>query len=102
MKPIFKRNSYAHDFVNHCIKMFLNKLSIQRDINFMVSKREIICVLPYLGQISLDLRIRLRQTIKKNLPYFILNVILRLSVDMLFRFKDSLEKKNVLRLSLYV
>ena len=26
LKSIFKHNSYHHDFVNHCIKKFLNKL----------------------------------------------------------------------------
>ena len=48
LKSIFKYNSYPHDFVNHCIKTY--KLFIQRDLNFMVPKRELICVLPYLGK----------------------------------------------------
>ena len=44
LKSILKRNSYPHNLVNHCIKKFLNKLFVQRDLNFMVSKREFIYV----------------------------------------------------------
>ena len=56
LKSILKRSSYPHNLVNHCIKKFLNKLLVHRDLNFTVPKRELICVLPYLGKASLDLR----------------------------------------------
>ena len=49
LKSILKYNSYSHNLRNHCIKKFLNKLFVQRDVNFMVPKRELICVLRYLG-----------------------------------------------------
>ena len=54
-----------------------------------------ICVLPYLGEASLDLRARLRRTIEGNLPYCKLKEIFRYNcrLNILFRFKDSLEKK---------
>ena len=95
LKSILKHNSYPHNLVNHCIKKILNKLFVQRDINFMVPKRELICVLPYLGKTSLDLRIRLRRTIERNLPFCKLKIIVRSKCrfNTLFRFKDSLEKK---------
>ena len=54
----------------------------------MVPKRELICVLPYLGKASLDLRTRLRRTIERNLPFRS-----KCRLNTLFRFKDSLEKK---------
>ena len=38
---------------------------IQRDLNFIVPKRELICVLPYLDK-TFDLRTRLRRTIEGN------------------------------------
>ena len=60
LKSILKHNSYPHNLVNHCIKKFLNKLFVQRGLNFMVPKKELICVLPYLGKASLDLRTKLR------------------------------------------
>ena len=43
----------------------------------MVPKREFTFVLQYLGEISVDLRIRLRQTIERYLPYCKLKVIFR-------------------------
>ena len=63
LKSILKRNSYPH---NHCIKKFLNKLFVQRDLIFRVPKRDLICVLPCLGKASLDLRTKLRRTIESN------------------------------------
>ena len=56
LKSIFKHNNYPQNFVNQCIKKFLNKLFIKKDLNFMVPKRELTFVLPYLGKLSLDLR----------------------------------------------
>ena len=95
LKSILKRNSYPHNLVNHCIKKFLNKLFVQRDLNFTIPKRELICVLPYLGKASLDLRTKLRRTIERNLPFCKLKIIFRSKcrLNTLFHFKDSLEKK---------
>ena len=95
LKSILKHNSYPHNLVNHYMKKFLNKLFVQRGLNFMVPKKELICVLPYLGKASLDLRTRLRRTIERNLPFCKLEIIFRSKcrLNTLFRFKDSLEKK---------
>ena len=46
LKSIFKHNNYPQNFVNQCIKKFLNKLFIKKDLNFMVPKRELTFVLP--------------------------------------------------------
>ena len=95
LKSILKRNSYPHNLVNHCIKKFLNKLFVQSDLNFTVPKRELICVLPYLGKASLDLRTKLKQTIERNLPFCNLKIILRSKCRLKtsFHIKGSLEKK---------
>ena len=84
----------SHNLVNHCIKKFLNKLFIQRDLNFTVPKRELICVLPYLGEASLDLRTKLRRTIERNLPFCKLKIIVRSKcrLNNLFHFKIQLKK----------
>ena len=66
LKSLLKCSIYPHNFVNHCIKQFLNKLFSQSDLNFTVPKSEMICVLPCLGKASLDLRIKIRQTIERN------------------------------------
>ena len=36
LKSIIKHNNYPQNFVNQCIKKFLNKLFIKKDLNFMV------------------------------------------------------------------
>ena len=50
--------------------MLLNKLFVERDLSFTVPKMELICVLPYLGKASLDLRTKLKEftisSIKNN------------------------------------
>ena len=83
LKSILKHNSYPQ------------VLFFQRALKFMVPKRELICVLPYLGKASLDLRTRLRRTIERNLPFCKLKIIFRSKcrLNTLFRFKNSLEKK---------
>ena len=50
LMSILKHNSYPHNLVNHFIKKLLNKIFVQKDLNFMVPKRELICVLPFLGK----------------------------------------------------
>ena len=65
------KNNYLQNFLNQCIHKFLNKLFIQKDLNFMVTKRELAFVLINLGKTSLDLRTRLRRTI--NETYNIVN-----------------------------
>ena len=95
VKSILKRNSYCHNLANHCIKTFLNKLFVQRDLNFMFPKRELICIIPYLGKASLDLRTKLRKTIERNWPFCKLKLIFwsKCRRNTLFHLKDSLEKK---------
>ena len=77
LKSIFKHKNYPQNFVNQCIKKFLNKLFIKKDLNFMVPKRELTFVLPYLGKLSFDLRTRLRQSIERDLPYSKLKILSR-------------------------
>ena len=52
--------------MNQYIKKFLKKIFVKRDLNFMTPKRELTFALPHLGKISLDLRTKLRQTIRKK------------------------------------
>ena len=82
LKSIFKHDNYPQNFVNQCIKKFLNKIFIKKDLNFMVPKRELTFVLPYLDKLSFDLRTMLRRTIERDLPYYKLKLFLDLSVDL--------------------
>ena len=95
LKSIIKRNSYSHNLESNFIKKLLNNLFVERDLNFTVPRRELVCVLPYLGKASLDLGTKLRWTIERNLPFCKLKIIFRSKcrLNTLFHFKDSLEKK---------
>ena len=98
LKSIFKQNSHPQNFVSQCIKTSLNKLFIKKDLNFVVPKRELTIVLPYLGKLSFDLRTRLRQIIERDLTYCKLEIIFRSKcrLNALFQFIDPLEKKFAL------
>ena len=59
------------------------------------SKKELICVLPFLGKRSMQLRTRLVNPIESNLKFCKLKVIFQspCKLNSLFRYKDSLQKK---------
>ena len=58
-------------------------------------KKELICVLPFLGKKLMQLRTRLVNSIKSNLKFCKLKVIFQspCKLNLLFRYKDSLQKK---------
>ena len=62
----------------------------------MASNKKLTFALPYLGKVSLDLRTR--QALERGLPYCKRNVISKCRINILLRFKDSLEKKITKRL----
>ena len=85
-------------------KKFLNKLFIRGDLNSVVSKKSLTCVLPYLDDVlpyldetSLNLRTRLRRTVERNLPYCRLKVIhiSKGRFNTLLCFKDSHEQTKI-------
>ena len=59
----------------------------------MAPNKNLTFALPYLGKVSLDLRTR--KALERGLPYCKLNVIFisKCRINILLRFKDSLEKK---------
>ena len=59
----------------------------------MAPNKNLTFALPYLGKVSLDLRTR--QALERGLPYCKLNVVFisKCRINILLRFKDSLEKK---------
>ena len=94
LKSILKCNSYPHNLVNHCIKKFLNRLFVQRDLDFTVPKRELICILPYLSKSSIDLRTKLGRTIERNLPLCKLKKSLDLSVNLTLYFISKIHLRE--------
>ena len=56
LRSIFKCNNYLVNIIDPCIKKFLDKLYIPKQIVLTVPKRELLVVLPFSGTFSLNLR----------------------------------------------
>ena len=54
LKTIFENNGYPKSFVDLCMKVFMKK-----EVVLKASKKELICILPFIGNKSLQLRIHL-------------------------------------------
>ena len=59
VRSIFKSNNYPVNIIDQCIKKFLNKLQVSKQIVLSVPKRELLFVLPFLRKFSLNLINRL-------------------------------------------
>ena len=95
LKTIFENNGYRKSFVDFCIKKYLDKVFIKNEVLLKASKKELICVLPFLGKRSMQLRTRLVNSIESNLKFCKLKVFFQSpsKLNLLFRYKDSLQKK---------
>ena len=101
VKTIFENNGYPKSFVDFCIKKYLDKVFIKKKkVVLTASKKELICVLPFLGKKSMQLRTRSVNFIESNLKFRKLKVIFQspCKLNLLFRYKDSLQKKSALTL----
>ena len=80
-------------FIN---KKYLDKVFLKKGIVLQAFKKKFICIPPFIGKKSLQLRTRLVNSIESNLKFFKLKVIFQppCKRNFLFRYKDSL-KKNI-------
>ena len=69
MKKFPPRKSYR------CIKNFLSKLHVPKVAEMTASKKELILVLPYVGQLSFEIRNRIQCCLSRNAPIFNLEVV---------------------------
>ena len=95
LKIIFENNGYPKIFVDFCVKNYLDKVFIKAKVLLKASKKELICILPFLGKNSMQLRTRLVDSIESNSKFCKLTVIFQspFQLSSLFRYKDSLQKK---------
>ena len=95
LKDIFKRNGYPYNFIDVCIKIFLNNISIDKMVYALAPKKELICALPFIGKKSLQLRSKLVKSVHNNSSFCHLKVVFLSPCKLctLFRFKDTLDKK---------
>ena len=52
MKGILHNSSYPRDFIDKCIKKFLDKVLTQKVVVSTVPRKDLMIVLPYLGKLS--------------------------------------------------
>ena len=75
LQTIFGNNSYLKSFIDFCIKKYLDKVFIKKEVVLELSKKELICILPFLGKKSMQLRTCLVNSIESNLKFWKLKVI---------------------------
>ena len=81
IKDIFIKNDYSERFLDKCVKTFLNKVFIPKRIIQTAEKKQVTIVLPYMGMISTELKVKLRKTFKQLLPACELRVIFKVSLS---------------------
>ena len=75
LQQIFKCNNYPVALIGQCVKTFLNKIYVSKRILITVPKKDVLIVLPFLGQFSLNLRSRLYHCFNKTLPQCNIKII---------------------------
>ena len=78
--------------------MYLHKVFIKRPNICIAPKEELVCVFPFLGRKSLEIKKRLQNAVERTLPYYKLKIIFRSRSKIAnhFHFKDVLPKKTLL------
>ena len=59
LRQTFKCNNYLVTLTGQCIKTFLNKIFVPKRTLMTVPKKNLLIVLPFVGQFSLNVRSRL-------------------------------------------
>ena len=87
LKTIFESNGYPKSSVSLCIKKYLAKVFIKKKLVLKALKKELICVLPFLGKRSMQLRTCLVISTESNLNFCKLKVIFQspCKLNSLFR-----------------
>ena len=80
--------------IDTCIKKFLNKLYLPKVVELTAAKKELILVLPYLGQQSFEIWNRIHCCLKKKAPVSNFKVVYqsRKRLSTLFTFKDKINE----------
>ena len=92
LKQVFLKNGYPLSFTDKYFKMVINKLVIKRLLVTQVEKKTLILLLPYLGDISLQTRTKLRKSFKSIFNCCKLQIVFKSQRKLanVFRFKDRL------------
>ena len=88
----YLKNGYPLSFIDDCFKTFVDKLFNKRTQLIRVENKNFFLVLPYLGEISLQTRTKLRKSLKGLLNCCKLQIVFKSQrkLSNVFRFKDRL------------
>ena len=95
IKDIFIKNGYSERFLDKCVKTFLNKVFIPKRIIQTAEKKQVTIVLPYMGMISTELKVKLHKTFKQLLPACYLRVTFKVSLRMKNYFNFNSQTSTV-------
>ena len=92
LKQILLKKGYPQSFIDNCFKTFLDNLFIKIPEISTVEKKTLILSLPYVGNISLQTRTKLKKSFKGILNCCKLQIVFKSQRKLanVFRFKDRL------------
>ena len=90
LKSILYKNSYPSDFVDKCIKTFLDRVLPRKILLSKVPKKDLMIVLPYLGKLSLQIRTRINRVMKNKLPHCNFRIVFQSKLINFFISKDKI------------
>ena len=78
--------------IDKCIKNFLDKILTPKPVVSAVPKKQLIITLPYLGNLSLQIRTRINRIMKNKLPYCNIQFVFqtKCKISNFFTFKDKI------------
>ena len=68
LKEVLRKNAFPIKLKVRCIKKIFNERLTEKPLILTAEEKNLVIVLPFLRKVSLDLRIRLKNNINKNLP----------------------------------
>ena len=93
LKTILIKNNYPLNFIDSCIKSFLNKLYTPKVVVPNVPKRNVFVKLPFLGSTSFQIRKKLQKLFSDKLMSCNLKIVFTspVRIKSFFTFKSKLE-----------
>ena len=91
LKSILYKNSYPRDFVDKCLKRFLDRVLTQQVVS-SEPKKDLVIVLAYLGKHSLQIPSRINRLMKNKIPQCNFRVVFQTKCKLInfFTFKDKI------------
>ena len=77
LKQVFLKNGYPLSLIDNCFKRFVDKLFIKSPQLITIERKTLFLSLPYLGEISLQTRTKLRKFLKGLLNFCKLQIVFK-------------------------